>query len=322
MKNIRQMLKGAGKSLTAELEKYRGDVAFFTQPIIAGHSGSQAFARRRERIFARFKKGMDEYRKSEYFRERADTAQKTADMKQLKNPVYLHNRIKEQNAIIKKLESNIVNYEDKIHRIQNGEIITNYKNEPLTVEQYEEWTESTLEKLEYEIDKLAFFQNCLDEIGGNKFSRENIKVGYIVKIARWGRCEIVSAGPVNVTFKILDGGAAGGILTDPYAAIVEVIQTAEKTVNKIDNPYKVGDILCKHRPADDSIYQAYQVVKTTETGVKLQQIAVKNGIPIPGQFIGEPMQKKIVKSKWSDWTGVYMDERQLHKYKNKLAGAV
>ena len=54
-----------GEQLQSELNSFRGDTAFFTQPIIAGHAGSQAFARRRERIYDRYHKGMEEYRKSE-----------------------------------------------------------------------------------------------------------------------------------------------------------------------------------------------------------------------------------------------------------------
>ena len=91
---------------------------------------------------------------------------------------------------------------------------------------------------------------------------------------RWGRCEILSAGPVNVTFKILDGGAAGGVLTEAYAAIAEIIEAREpEKPAKIENPYKEGDILCKHRPADDSIYRAYQVIKATAAGVKIVRIS-------------------------------------------------
>lgn len=244
-------------------------------------------------------------------------------MKQLKNAVYLHNRIKEQNATIKKLQGNVVNLEDKIHRIQQGEVIKGYfTGEPLKIDDLEKALNETLDKMEYELDKLAFFENCLDEIGGIQFSKDNIKVGFIVKMKRWGRCEIVSAGSVNVTFKILDGGAAGGCLTEPYAAIAEIL--AVKEAAKVVNPYRAGDILCKHRPADNSIYKAYQVIKATETGVKIQQIAVENGVPIPGRFISDKaMQRKVTKSKYSDFIGVYDDDWQLHKYEHKeLAGAV
>lgn len=34
------------------------------------------------------------------------------------------------------------------------------------------------------MDKQAFFENCLDEIGGIEYNKENIKPGYLVKILR------------------------------------------------------------------------------------------------------------------------------------------
>jgi hypothetical protein len=303
------------EGLQKEFNSHRGDIAFFTQPIIAGHSGSQAFARRRERIYARYDKGFEEYRKSEYFRDRAATAQNTADMKKFKDPVYLDNRIKECKKNIRAMEKNIVRYEEIIYSLENAteERPSIYAGR-YTIEQVSEWIENQLERIEAEVDKQGYMENCLDAIGGNKFSKDNIKPGYIVRMIRWGRCEIISTGPVNVTFKILDGGASGGVLTEAYAAIAEIIE-AKEVENKIENPFKEGDILCKHRPADNSIYQAYQVVKVTKTGVKIQQIEVKEGKPLAGQFISNKvMQKKIVKSKWSDFVGVYHDDWQLHKY--------
>lgn len=313
------------ESLQAELNRHRGDTAFFTQPNINSSSG-RAFARYRGKLFERYRKGFDEYRKSEYFRNRVETARQTASMAQLKNPVYLHNRIKESKATIAKLEKNIVAYEERLYRIEQGEIIKDYNGEIIPAERYETAIQEALEKMEYEIDKLAFLENKLDEVGGNRFSKDNIKPGYIVKMKRWGRCEIVSAGPVNVTFKILDGGAAGGCLTEPYAAIVEIIEAKEPAVKKVVNPYQVGDILTMYYGMDtkNPVYRAYQVVKTTDTGVKLQQIAVEKGVPIRDRFISDKqVQRKVIQSKWSDWVGVYMDDWQLHKYEVKeIAGAV
>lgn len=301
------------KNLQSEWNKNRQDWAYVTQPIISGHAGSERFGRQRQKVLDRYHKGFEEYRKSEYFQDRAETARSTASMEQLKNPVYLHNRIKECKSTIAKLEKNVVYYEELLYKKENGEELTGFYADK-TTEQIEKWLNDTLEKMEYEIDKQAFMENKLEEIGGNKFSKENIKPGYIVKMKRWGRCEILSAGSVNVTFKILDGGASGGVLTEPYQAIIEVIE--EKEIKKtIENPYQIGDILCSYRPADNSIYKAYQVIKTTETGVKLQRIAIENGKPVLDKFIEDKAtQKKIVKSKWSEWIGVYMDDWQLHKY--------
>jgi len=84
-----------GVALQKPLEHMRGDTAFFTQPIIAGHAGSQAFARRREKMFAQYEKGFEEYRKSGYFQDRAKTARATADGAKYRDVAYLDRRIKE-----------------------------------------------------------------------------------------------------------------------------------------------------------------------------------------------------------------------------------
>lgn len=304
-------------NLQADFNKYRKDWSWLTQPIIAGHSGSQAFKRHKDKVMARYERGFEEYEKSTYYQERAATARGTASNAQLGNKVYLHNRIKEQTKQVKTYQGIVVKYEEALYKIQQGEELKNRSGEILTENYIEQRIVEMLEKYEWEQDKLEFFEKCLDEIGGIQFSKDNIKVGYIVGMKRWGRCEILSAGPVNVSFKILDGGATGGCLTEPYAAIIEIVE-AREVKETIVNPYKTGDILCKHRPADSSIYRAYQIIKTTATGVKLQEIAVERGVPVADRFISDKAtQRKVTKSKYSDWIGVYEDDWQLHKYTNE-----
>lgn len=306
------------EGLQSEFNRLRKDWSWLTQPIISGHSGSQRFGRQRERIMARYDKGFEEYKKSEYFRDRAATAQKTADMKKFSDPIYLDNRIKECKKNIRAMEKNIIHYEEILFSLENHtEDRQSLYYGRYTQEQVTGWIENQLERIEAEMDKQGYMENCLDEIGGNKFSKDNIKPGYIVKMIRWGRCEILTAGPVNVTFKILDGGAAGGVLTEAYAAIAEIVEAkeTEKEAPKIENPFKEGEILCHFSVGGERIIKAYQVIKVTATGVKIQQIKVEDNKPQPGQFTGEKAkQKKVVKSKWSDWTGIYDDDWQLYKY--------
>lgn len=306
-------------NLQAEFNKYRKDWSWLTQPIIAGHRGSQAFANHRNKVMARYDKGFEEYQKSDYYQQRAATARATADNAKLKDLVYLHNRIKECNKNLKGHQKNVIRLEEMLFRIQQGEQVKNYSGVIYTEEYIEQLISDCLEKYEWENDKLEFFEKCVSDLGGIQFSKETIKAGYIVNINNASRkCEILSAGPVNVTYRILEGGAAGMVLTAPYAAINSIVEE-RKIKDKIDNPFKVGEILCKYRPAaNDSIYQAYQVIKVTETGVKIQQIAVENNIPIPGKFTGEAAkQKKVTKSKWSDFVGVYDNDWQLNKYSPK-----
>lgn len=304
------------EGLQSEFNKYRKDWSWLTQPIISGHAGSQRFGRQRQRIMDRYDKGFEEYRKSEYFKNRAETARATASMAQLENPVYIDNRIRECQKNIRDFEKRVAQNEDALYRVENGEGLKNYSGEIITAEKIQARLAELAEKLEYEIDKQAFLENAMDAIrasGRNVFKTDDVQVGYIVKMRRWGRCEIVAVGPKNVTFKILDGGAAGGCLTESYAAIAEII--AVKEAEKVVNPFTEGDILCHYSICGNHIIKAFQVIKTTATGVKLQQIAVENNKPIADRFISDKaMQRKVVKSKWSDYIGVYEGDWQLHKY--------
>ena len=309
-------------NLQADFNKYRKDWSWLTQPIIAGHSGSRAFGNHKAKAMARYERGFEEYEKSSYYQDRAATARGTASNAKLGDKVYLDTKIKEQNKQVKIYQDIVVKYEEALYKIQQGEVLKNRSGEVLTVDYIEQRITEMLEKYEWENDKLEFFEKCLAELGGIEFSKDNIKVGYIVNIRHSGRrCEILSAGPVNVTYKILEGGAAGLGGTEPYAAIQEII--AVKEVPKLENPFQVGDILTHTNIGGNRIIKAYQVIKVTDTGVKIQQIATDKGAPVPDRFIGEPMQKKVTKSPYSDFVGVYDDGWQLHKYEVKeMAGAV
>lgn len=308
------------EKLQSDFNSHRGDIAFLTQPNI-NSSGGRAFTNYRNRIMDRYNKGFEEYRKSEYFRDRAATAQRTADMKKFQDPVYLDNRIKECKKNIRAMEKNIIHYEEILFSLENHtEERQSIYFGRYTQEQVTGWIENQLERIEAEIDKQGYMENCLDEIGGNRFSRDNIKPGYVVKMIRWGRCEIISTGPLNVQYKILEGGAKGLGGVEPYAAIKEILQAKEEAP-KIENPYKEGDILCHFSVGGERIIKAYQVIKVTATGIKIQAIRFEDNKPIPGQFTGEKAkQKKVVKSKWSDFVGVYDDDWRLYKYNEASRG--
>lgn len=301
--------------MTAPLEKMRGDIAFFTQPIIAGHKGSHAFARARQRMYDKYDKGMEEYRKSGYYHDRAATARATAENAQLQDKVYLDNRIRECNKKLKGLQGRIVRLDDAIFRIGQGEAVKAWDGSPLSAEQLEQRMTDVMEQYEAEQDKLDFFEDCMNKLGGVRFSPSNVKPGYIVRIARWGRCEVISAGPKNIQYRIAGRGSSGCCLTDSYAAIEEILEQHEQKP-LLDNPYSEGDILTATRPGDNSVYRAWQVLKVTGKSVQLREIAVQNGTPQPGQFRlnSKAVTRRIVKSKFSDFIGVYYDDWQLEKW--------
>lgn len=305
------------KNLQAEFNECRKDWSWITQPIMAGHAGSERFGRQRARIMARYDKGFEEYRKSEYFRDRAATARATAEHSKMSSPAYLSNRIKECEKNIKALTGNIVHYEQLLYNIENG-VKNDGFYEKYTQEQIGKWLTDTLERIEAEIDKQAYFQNAMDDLGVPSYSRENIKPGYIVKI-RGSQYQVIKANPKTVEARVVSGGAAGMILKYDYPEIQAIIK-AEEVKPKAEtesHPYQVGEILTACRPADGSIYKAYQITARTDKTVQIQQIQIENGKPVPGSFKpgSKPERKKPVVSKWSNQWSVYdSNEWQLYRY--------
>lgn len=292
-----------GKTLQSDLEHYRGDIAFFTQPIISGHSGSQAFANRRQRIMDRYFKGFDEYRKSEYFTERAETARKTADGKQLKSPVYLNNRIKECEANIRRFERALVRAEK---------------------EKNEHWQEDLLYKLEYEIDKLGYFKNCLDEVsktlekhGKKLYTREDIKLGYFINV-RGSWAKVLKTNPKTVEGDYLEQHLKGCYCLFPYAEIqdIKIPEGWTEETQKINNPnpFNVGDIVVMTQIGGNRVVRAFQIVKKTDKTVTIQRIDIQQGKPIKDAFVSDKQERRTVKEDRAGNTVVNSNDYYLHKY--------
>lgn len=257
------------KQLQKPMDDMRGDIAFFTQPNI-NSAGGRAFTRSREKIFERYEKGFDEYRKSDYFKEKAAIARVTASQEHFRDPAYLDRRIRECKTEIAKREKNIISYEETLYAIENGTIKKRYDGEVLTADEVREWLNHELELVEVAMDKQGYLENCLDEIGGICFNKDNIKVGYIVRMQKFGVAEILSTGPLNVTYKILHGGAAGGVLKGAYAEIIEVIKEEEK--KHTDHPFKVGEQF-KARIWDNGFHEViYEIVKATSATIQLKPV--------------------------------------------------
>jgi hypothetical protein len=189
------------ETLQSDFNKYRKDWSWLTQPIIAGHSGSQAFGRHKTKVMARYERGFEEYKKSEYYQERAATARGTANNIKLTDKVYLCNKIKEVNKEIKMYQGHVVQYEEALYKIQQGETLKKRTGEVLTAEYIESRIEDQLEKYEYEQGKLEFFEDCLEKLGGIGYSKANVKIGDMVKIrGSWDK--VLSVNPTTV--RVLD----------------------------------------------------------------------------------------------------------------------
>jgi hypothetical protein len=284
-----------GKNLQKPLDGMRGDIAFFTQPIMAGHSGSQAFARRREKMYEQYSRGFDEYRKSEYFRDRAQPARETADGAKYRDVAYLDRRIRECKKEIKDREKNIIRYEETLFAIENGVQRTGYDGAIITVDKVTGWIEREIELVEKAMDKQAYLENCLDECGGFRFSKENIKVGYHVVLDRGTYAEVIGTGPLNFTYRILTGGAAGMTLQAAYAEIHDIKKV---DVKREIHPFVVGErFTIERRTYAEGSFKCtrtnvtYEIIKASDTMIQLK----------PVDADGKPITRKPKKSYNGDW---------------------
>lgn len=228
-----------GEALQKPINDMHGDIAFFTQPNINSSAG-RAFTNRRNRMFAAYDKGFEEFKKSEYYAERAAIARQTAEDTKPTEKGFINRRIKDTEKTIKAQKKNLVSYQKYLERIENGEEIKCYNGDILTVETVQEWIENAELIIENAISKSIYYHECMEDLGGIAFSQDNIKVGYIVELDRWGKCRVTGTGKVNISYSIMEGGAAGYGGKAAYAEIKKII--SEETQDIPQHPFKVGDV--------------------------------------------------------------------------------
>lgn len=259
-----------GEALQKPINDMHGDIAFFTQPNINSASG-RAFTRKRDRMWASFERGMDEFRKSEYYQQKAEAARRSTETPTID---FCQRRIDEANSSIRKLNKSIAEFEGYLKQLEAGE--TELKNEyGWTVNHTPEYIEKNIERWEEirddHISKIAYYDTLIQQQGGINFSKENIKPGYIVKLRRsWAkRVTVVSTGPKNIKYRDADG--SGFTLTASYSEIVEVLEAKEN--DEILHPFKVGEKIKVQEWIDHEwIDKEYTITKVTS-----DKVTVKSG---------------------------------------------
>lgn len=230
-----------GEALQAPINRVHGDIAFFTQPNINTTAG-RAFTRQREKMWEAFRKGFEAFNKSDYYRQRAQAAQQTADRAELKDRAFLNRRIEECEASIRKFKRNI-------------DLCELYsKTSPEKAEGYAKQIDYWTERIELTLDKLGYYQDAMDALGGVQYSRENVKPGYIVRIGRYREhpMKVLSCGPKNFAGMVGDGLA----LKYPYAEITEIVRAEEEKAEDAVQPFKVGETFHVRG-------EAYTIIKAT-----------------------------------------------------------
>lgn len=192
-----------GEKLQEPIENMRGDIAFFTQPNINTSAG-RAFTRRREKMFAAYEKGFDEFRKSEYWQERAETARRTAEKSELKDKGFVQRRIAERESSIRKVGKREREYENYLEAVERGDIPHDEHGWEikLTKEQIQRQIDADMERLEVLLDELGYYQDILEKLGGVQFSKSNLKKGDLLFIGRWKEpVRFVRGGSKNFTYE-------------------------------------------------------------------------------------------------------------------------
>lgn len=277
-----------GNALQKPINDMRGDIAFFTQPNI-NTSGGRAFTRRREKMFAAFDRGFEEFRKSAYWQERANVARVTASQKGLQDRAFVCRRIAERESDIRKLQKLVTLYEGYVNTYDAGEIPKDKwgSNITMSAETCAEHAERYLSYLEAKLDELGFYQECLAKLGGVTYSQDNIKVGYVVQVQRWGRGEVISTGPKNCTVRI-DNNRMTFPATVAYAEIEKIVKARE--AQDEPQPFKVGESFTVTRwnsRKGNSEEVTYTIIRASDKTVTLKTGEEK------------PIVRKPTKVKWS-----------------------
>lgn len=252
------------EQLQKPINDMHGDIAFFTQPNINTSAG-RAFTRQRERMFAAFDRGFEEFKKSEYYAQRAEVARRTANLENSKDKAFCDRRVKDAQKNIKAIRKNLDHYHAMLECYGMGEQQKRFDGTPIERAEIERWIEDAEERLESEISRLCYYQSCIDDLGGVQFSKENIKPGYVVKIKHYNDCTVLRTGPKNIIYRTPNGFN----LTAAYAEILEIVK-AEETI-KPTHPFKVGETFEVGAYVDGHrVKQVWEIVKSTATTVTLK----------------------------------------------------
>lgn len=231
-----------GTRLQKPIEDMHGDIAFFTQPNINSSAG-RAFTNRRNKMFAAWERGWDEFKKSEYYADRAETARRTAaEAKAPTDKAFCERRVAEAEKSIRAQKKSIEVYTRALEQVEQGKEYVGGHDEwychytPSDAEKLRGYIENAEELMEQAMSKAIYYREAIEALGGIRYGRENVKPGYIVKLDKsWaGAVEVLSCGPKNFVYK-----GENFTLRASYAEIVEIVKADEKPAEH--HPFSVGD---------------------------------------------------------------------------------
>lgn len=255
-----------GEDKQKALDSVHGDIAFFTQPNINSSAG-RAFSRRRERMIESYFKGFEEFKKSEYWEGRVEAAMSTASGTKPTDKGFLVRKIDELEKGLKKLKGNLDTYNNRLNRIESGEVLHKVNGDVVTKDTVLGWIDKVEYQIESDISKVVYYRKCLEELGGVDFSKDNIKKGYKILHKRWDLCEVVGTGPKNFSYCILEGGAKGMGGSSSYADILKIVST---DIVEDVHPFSVGEkYVIKEWNGSNYVDVKYTISKVSDKRVTL-----------------------------------------------------
>lgn len=239
-----------GESLQKPINDMHGDIAFFTQPNINSSAG-RAFTNYRNKMFDAWERGFEEFKKSSYYAEKAEAARATAESaSQPKDIAFCERRIAEAEKTIRAQKKNIEFYKERYNDAEDKEKVS-------------EWIERAEEIIEDAISKSVYYHEWIEKLGGSKYSKDNIKPGYIVNLGRFKNEEVISTGAKKFKVK----GCSASFL---YSEITEVVSAVSAEEQGVKHPFKVGDkFVGEYYNYEEHRYCPVDVVVTKVTPCKV-----------------------------------------------------
>lgn len=283
-----ERMDGRSDRAAAEAERLQkpindmhGDIVFFTQPNINTSAG-RAFTNRRNKMFAAYERGFEEFKKSEYYAERAEIARRTAaEATAPTDKGFCERRIAEAVKTIKVQRKNIEHYERILEVLNSG---AEYQDKewsyihftPEEKPEIERRMEHAEEIVEQAISKEIYYREAIEALGGIQFSRENVKPGYLVELSKsWqGVVKVVSCGPKNITYTDTDDAPPPHFyLKASYGEIKRIVKAEEQKTEQ--HPFKVGDTFTVELWNSDTCKREktpVEIVKATDKSVTVKNL--------------------------------------------------
>jgi len=138
-------------SLQAEFNNLRKDWSWLTQPNVNSSRG-RAFSRQREKVYARYDRGMESLKIADKHAERAAILRASASESELKSESYLLNRVKEGEKAVRMFEKFTTRYANMLENIDAQS------------DENKIWLTARMNYYQTAFEKLEFFGEALNEL--------------------------------------------------------------------------------------------------------------------------------------------------------------